>query len=281
MSTENVSSANSADKKQNTDNAAITESASNTPKPIQPNVSAGTNETSAPEANIGNEEPMKSSTCIFLASWLSALAIISVLFLINNWPLEPTINVLKSKADSLSIRMDSVKKLTDSAVYILAKTDYTKDSAVALLKKAPVNKPVSVPGRSDLLDIRFFLLAFFSGILGSVLHGLASLSDFKGQGRLFKNWTLWYTLLPISGGVLSLIFFFIIRAGLLPNAGGSDFSSAFGIAAVGALVGMFNDKATTKISEILGIIFSTNSIQRGGILNPGEATKTDNKNKQP
>ena len=47
------------------------------------------------------------------------------------------------------------------------------------------------------------------------MHGLASLVNYVATKRYRHEWFLWYLGRPVIGGVIALMFYVIIRGGLL------------------------------------------------------------------
>jgi len=128
-------------------------------------------------------------------------------------------------------------------------------------------------------DQVFFLVALWAGILGGTAHGLSSLMDFRGSRRLFSSWTLWYFCQPIMGGIMAVIFYIALRAGLVSNTGATNVLSPFGVAAMSTLVGLFTDSATTKLADVFRTLFSSTNKARSGQLNPGIPKKENGKGK--
>jgi len=108
------------------------------------------------------------------------------------------------------------------------------------------------------LNTSMFLIALFSGALGSLLHSLRSLYWYAGNRRLRWSWAIMYMLLPFSGAVLALIFYIIIRAGFLPSSGTTPTvpSTPYGFAALGALVGLFSEEAVLKLKQVAETVFA-------------------------
>ncbi len=70
------------------------------------------------------------------------------------------------------------------------------------------------------------------------------------------SWVGFYLLLPFSGAILSVIFYFVVRGGFFsPQASFGD-TSPFGFAALSALVGLFSSPATLKLKEVAETIFT-------------------------
>jgi hypothetical protein len=212
-----------------------------------------------------------------LALWLIALGVVAIYLLIGFWPTSSSIEEVKQKADSLSTQIDALSK-----VLTASPPDSAVKHAKSIVDLARSQSTRGSIGEGEDQSRDYFLIALLSGILGGAIHGLSSLMDFRGQRRLFRSWTMWYFGLPILGGFLSLVFFFLLRAGLFPAASSINVVSPFGIAAIGAICGLFTDKATVKLSEVLDILFSSQSKTREGKLGGGGNTSdADESGKTP
>jgi len=99
-----------------------------------------------------------------------------------------------------------------------------------------------------VLETDLFLLVVFAGALGGALHGLRSLYWYAGLRSLLKSWTLMYVLLPFTGATMAVIFFVIIRAGLLPVQNTKNIS--LGVIGIALLVGLFSQQAAVKLKDI-------------------------------
>ena len=106
-------------------------------------------------------------------------------------------------------------------------------------------------------DVQLIAIVVIAAALGSNVHAATSFVDFTGNRRLYGNWVWWYILRLFIGVSLALIFYFVIRAGLLTVGNTSDDINKFGIAAVAGLVGMFSKQATDKLSELFDNLFKT------------------------
>jgi hypothetical protein len=105
-------------------------------------------------------------------------------------------------------------------------------------------------------DQQFFVVVALAGTSGAMLHGLRSLSTYVGERYLFRSWIPYYALLPIVGGLLATIVYLVLRAGLLPGATNSSQPDPYGIAAVGALVGLFSAQAAEKLKAVFETLFT-------------------------
>jgi IPT/TIG domain len=92
-----------------------------------------------------------------------------------------------------------------------------------------------------------FWLVVLAGALGGALHGLRSLYWYVGCRHLLKSWTLMYVLLPFTGATFAVIFYTVIRAGLLTV---TTKNATLGMIAVAVLVGLFSQQAAVKLKDI-------------------------------
>ena len=107
-------------------------------------------------------------------------------------------------------------------------------------------------------ETRLLLIAILAGALGSYIHAATSFSTYVGNRTLVKSWILWYYLRPFIGAGLALMFYFLLRGGLLllvTNSQSHEEVSDFGIAAVASLAGMFSKQATDKLREVFDSLF--------------------------
>jgi hypothetical protein len=105
-------------------------------------------------------------------------------------------------------------------------------------------------------DQQFFVVPALAGAIGAMLHGLRSLSTYIGERYLFRSWIPYYALLPLVGSLLATIVYLVLRAGLLPAATSSSQPDPYGIAAIGALVGLFSAQAAEKLKAVFETLFT-------------------------
>ena len=226
-----------------------------------------------------------------LSAWLVLIGMGSILVLIGIWS---QLELGQSKAtptSSDSKNSDQTNKGTSTASFQPG-TSGTQTASNEQTTKSSITKnqqsseiPKVTPQHEDVCKISkswvkkrlygtndqiMFLIAFLAGMIGSTTHGISSLMDFRGNRRLFRSWSLWYFGLPIVGGMVSIIFYIVLRAGFVSTNSGANNLNPFGIAGVSVMVGLFTDKATTKLAEIFDTMFSlkTTTKNREGGLNP-------------
>ncbi|MCP3958278.1 MAG: hypothetical protein GY719_10545 [bacterium] len=106
-------------------------------------------------------------------------------------------------------------------------------------------------------ETRLLLLVLLVGALGSYVHAATSFVSFVGNETLRYSWMWWYVLRPFIGMALALIFYFVLRGGLLATTTDAAGISLYGITAVAGLVGMFSKQATDKLNETFKTMFRT------------------------
>lgn len=106
-------------------------------------------------------------------------------------------------------------------------------------------------------DARLILIVLCAGALGSCVHAATSFASYVGNRRLVLSWAWWYVLRPLIGMALALVFYFVVRGGLLSTGAEASEMSVFGVAAVAGLVGMFSKQATDKLRELFDNLFRT------------------------
>lgn len=111
-------------------------------------------------------------------------------------------------------------------------------------------------------EFQLILLSLFFGLIGSTMHGLASLVNYVATKRYRHDWFLWYLGRPVIGGVVALMFYVIIRGGILSiNAQPADLNY-FGIAAISAIAGLVATEGTKKLRDIFVTLFGATDLKR-------------------
>lgn len=117
-------------------------------------------------------------------------------------------------------------------------------------------------------DARLILIVMVTGALGSHVHAATSFATYVGNRRIRLSWAWWYVLRPFIGMAMALIFYFVVRGGLLSTGAVANDISVFGLAATAGLVGMFSKQAADKLRELFDTLFRT---QQG----EGDDARTD------
>ena len=103
-------------------------------------------------------------------------------------------------------------------------------------------------------DARLLLIAALSALLGSFVHSATSFATYLGNHKLLRAWVCWYVLRPVIGMALGLVFYFLLRAGLVTTES-AEAVNEFGVAALSALAGMFSKQAADKLEEVFDGLF--------------------------
>ena len=95
---------------------------------------------------------------------------------------------------------------------------------------------------------RLFVVVAVTGALGGLIHSARSLYAYVGDRALLRSWLLFYLSLPFIGAGLAVLFYLILRGGLI--TGSAAQVNFFGFAAISALVGLFTPEAALKLQQI-------------------------------
>jgi hypothetical protein len=107
-------------------------------------------------------------------------------------------------------------------------------------------------------ETQLLLIVLLAGALGCMIHALRSITVFLGNRSAVTSWFWWYITRPLLGMALALIFYAVLRGGFLAGSpADAKVVSPFGVLAMGALVGMFTEKASDKLAEIFGTLFQS------------------------
>jgi hypothetical protein len=111
--------------------------------------------------------------------------------------------------------------------------------------------------QSRILDALIVMAAAaVGGSISTILGYLRHASEDQDFELAFMPW---YFARPLMAVLLGLVFFFLLRGGLfvaLPQAPPDDLSD-FGMAGIGALVGLFSKNAIEKLRELFKVLFAT------------------------
>jgi hypothetical protein len=127
-------------------------------------------------------------------------------------------------------------------------------------------------------DRQMIFTVMMAGAIGSLAHTMTSFADYVGNRELSSNW-LWFLALRIPMGIaISLLFYFVVRGGiLLPTVQGNSklgFSAEetitinpYAMAGFAALAGMFSKQATDKLAAVFDVVFAMkNPVDRANAL---------------
>jgi len=111
---------------------------------------------------------------------------------------------------------------------------------------------VSIAGREFPLwaEQRLLLIVILCGFLGGLVHTIRSIGWYIGNRWLVRSWIPFYALLPLTGAMIAVAFYLVIRGGFFSPSGSFRDTSPFGFAAMSVLVGMFSTPAALKLQQL-------------------------------
>jgi hypothetical protein len=107
------------------------------------------------------------------------------------------------------------------------------------------------------------IIMLLAGALGSLVYEIRAYYIHACEKKDFNRAHIpWYVLWFFQGALLGLIFYFVVRGGLLLiTISGNDQSQAdlntWSLAAIGSLVGLFSKYALAKLRQVFIIIFTS------------------------
>jgi hypothetical protein len=125
------------------------------------------------------------------------------------------------------------------------------------------NKSNFAFGKNIDREFQLVVLVLAFGIIGGATHGLSSLVTYVGNRRHDGSWTIWYFGRPVIAGIAAIVFYLLIRGGILSiNAQPADLNY-FGIAAISVTAGLMATEATKKLRDIFMTLFGTQVRESG------------------
>lgn len=113
-----------------------------------------------------------------------------------------------------------------------------------------------------LLDQGEMMLAVvLAGGIGSYIHGVNSFVSYVGNRSFVASWVPWYLLRPFMGVAMAVIFYVVVRGGVLVMSGGVSAVDPYAMMTVAALAGMFSKQASDKLAEVFDTLFRSRADQ--------------------
>lgn len=113
-----------------------------------------------------------------------------------------------------------------------------------------------------LLDQGEMILAvMLAGGIGSYIHGVNSFVSYVGNRSFVYSWVPWYLLRPFMGVAMAVIFYVVVRGGVLVMSGGVSAVDPYAMMTVAALAGMFSKQASDKLAEVFDTLFRSRADQ--------------------
>lgn len=99
------------------------------------------------------------------------------------------------------------------------------------------------------------LAVMLAGGIGSYVHGVNSFVTYVGNRSFLNSWMPWYALRPFMGVAMAVIFYVVVRGGVLVMSGGESNVDPYAMMTVAALAGMFSKQASDKLAEVFDTMF--------------------------
>jgi hypothetical protein len=136
-------------------------------------------------------------------------------------------------------------------IYCLVVVWPTGGSATAVTSSRLLGARLRLDG-----DQRLFTVVALAGFLGGLIHSARSLYWYAGNRSLRRSWLLMYVSLPFIGAALAVVFYIVLRGGLIAGQTTAAQLNAFGFAAVSVLVGLFSPEAAEKLKQIFSTLLT-------------------------
>jgi hypothetical protein len=105
-------------------------------------------------------------------------------------------------------------------------------------------------------ETSILFIMMFAGIIGACVFSLFAISHHVAADKDFSRlWAAWYLLRPFVGGGLALIFYLVLRGGVLNLGASVNSLNVVALTAASALVGMFSEQAMHKLQDVADGLF--------------------------
>jgi len=107
-------------------------------------------------------------------------------------------------------------------------------------------------------ETSLIFVMIFSGIIGACVFSFFAISHHLGAEKDFdKVWEAWYLLRPVVGAGLALVFYFLLRGGVLTIGADLKNLNLVGVASLAGLVGMFSEQAMIRLEALADTLLGT------------------------
>lgn len=115
----------------------------------------------------------------------------------------------------------------------------------------PIGTSFNLPPETSLI---FIMIC--SAIIGACTFSLFAISHHLGVDKDFdRMWLGWYLFRPLIGSGFALLFYFLLRGGVLTIGSDLENLNLLGVAAISGMVGMFSEHAMHKLQDLADTLF--------------------------
>lgn len=200
------------------------------------------------QETVENHEAFSKSGIILIGIYFIILAVLLIYLFISFWPKNQTETLGSQPGQTQEIA--SQKEAQSGPQQEAANPENEKNIWARDVRLFWFKFEISA-------EVRLIILVLIAGALGSYIHIATSFVDFVGNKKLKRSWLWWYILRPFSGSILALIFYMIIRGGLLAGQIEGTALSRYGVTGLSGLIGLFSKQAIDKLNEVFNTLFST------------------------
>ena len=118
-------------------------------------------------------------------------------------------------------------------------------------------------------EMRNLFVTIFAAGVGSMITTILGYLKHASERRDFMlSFVPWYFARPLIGVLLGVVFYFVLKGGLLVTVGATDASSinVYGLGGLAALVGLFSKNAVEKLRDVFGTLFTTEADAQAKLL---------------
>ena len=118
-------------------------------------------------------------------------------------------------------------------------------------------------------EMRNLFVTIFAAGVGSMITTILGYLKHASERRDFMlSFVPWYFARPLIGILLGVVFYFVLKGGLLVTVGTATASNinVYGLGALAALVGLFSKNAVEKLRDVFGTLFTTEADVRAALL---------------
>ena len=123
-------------------------------------------------------------------------------------------------------------------------------------------------------DQHIVMLVILAGALGGVLSSLLKMQKYAGEGRLKWSWMLSYVVLPVSGALVAVTLYTVIRADFVNFNTDAAKIDVYGYMAVGFLSGLFANNVIQQLRTVAESLFEKESGDNESGTPGGDVVKT-------
>lgn len=121
----------------------------------------------------------------------------------------------------------------------------------------PTNETVAVFARSFTLsgEVTILLIVMLMGALGALVYTSTALAPRVANREFDSKWTLWYLVHPPLGSSMAVIFYVLLRGGLVNLSVSTGGLNLYGVAAISGMVGLSSKEAAQKLKDLFATLF--------------------------